>query len=429
MKSGGLNRSLDNHVLSSVIFLNEISKKYPDAISFAAGHPCEKFFDVEKMLSCIQYYVEHTDQTQGATLQRAFNALGQYGRTKGLIHEIIAQMLIADAQIDVHPDAVLITVGAQEAMILALSALCGSSSDAVIVCEPAYVGFTGAAKILGIPTYPVVSGDDEIDFEALEKAILMARAIGQRPSLLYCCPDFSNPTGLRMSLEQRHQILELSKFYDFMIIEDSTYGHFAFDRQFIPSLKALNTDGRVLHIGTFSKTLFPGLRIGFMVADQRLDESAEHLLSDELSKIKSMITNNTPPLCQAIVGGYLLKNNFTLKNSMAAKLPFYKNNRDTLLAALDRNFPAQEEWTCGIEWNKPSGGFFVRLTLPMEVDTQLLELSTKEHGVLWAPMRDFYLGDGGRNQMRLSYSHLDPDQINEGVRRLAEMVRAQRANI
>jgi (S)-3,5-dihydroxyphenylglycine transaminase len=165
--------------------------------------------------------------------------------------------------------------------------------------------------------------------------------------------------------------------------------------------------------------VFPGARVGFMVADQAVVSAAGHrsLLADELSTVKSMVTVNTSPIAQAVIGGFLLSCGYSLRAANREKIAFYRRNLRALLAALERHFsdPA-------ITWNSPGGGFFAVLDVPVRADEKLLELSARDYGVLWTPMSFFYLDGGGSHAIRLSCSALAADQIDEGVRRLAALI-------
>ena len=185
-------------------------------------------------------------------------------------------------------------------------------------------------------------------------------------------------------------------------------------------LKSLDVDQRVIYLGSFAKSCFPGLRVGFLVADQPVVDASGRrtLLAEELSTVKSMLTVNTSPVAQAVIGGILIDSGFSLRAANQAKIAFYRANLRTLLAALEHHFadvPA-------VTWNAPDGGFFAVVNVPVRADEEFLEHSARDHGVLWTPMSFFYLGGGGTHALRLSCSALTPDQIREGVRRLAGLL-------
>lgn len=421
-----LHPAMSDAALASMNFLNEVTLQYPEAASFAAGRPFEQMFDVAGKLNLIQRYVDFEAIVSEISPATMMDNLGQYGRTKGVIHRLIAELMKNDEGMAVDSEAVVITVGCQEAMALCVAVLCGKPGDVALACEPAYVGFTGLAKLLGVSLEGIPLAEDAIDFDIFQDMLSRLQAEGRRPRLLYCCPDFSNPTGVRMSLEARKKLLAVCERHDISIFEDATYRNFSFNQTRLPSLKELDRNCRVLHCGTFSKTLFPGLRVAYLIADQQVRRGGRSsFIADDLSKAKSMLTNNTSAVCQAIVGGYLLENGCSLSTALESKIEFYKNNLNVLLEALSVNFPVDQPWTKGISWSTPEGGFFVTLRVPFETDYRALHESASEYGVIWVPMREFYLDKGGECELRLAFSYLQPNQIVDGVQRLAVFVHSR----
>jgi (S)-3,5-dihydroxyphenylglycine transaminase len=181
----------------------------------------------------------------------------------------------------------------------------------------------------------------------------------------------------------------------------------------------------VIYLGSFAKTCFPGARLGYAIADQNVVDAdgKQSLLADQFAKIKSMLTVNTPSLSQAVIGGILVRNDCRLRDGNRDTIRFYRSNLDRLLTELDRHFPADARAELGVGWNTPGGGFFVVVTVPFEVDQAALTRSAREYGVLWTPMADFYLDGGGRHQLRLSCSYVEPDKLIEGIGRLARFIR------
>ena len=179
----------------------------------------------------------------------------------------------------------------------------------------------------------------------------------------------------------------------------------------------------MIYLGSFAKTCFPGARVGYVLADQpvRWPDGSVTLLADELAKIKSMTTVNTPSIAQAAIGGLLVRNGCRLRPANTDTIAFYRHNMERLLAGLEAAFPDRDE--LGIRWNAPGGGFFVVVQVPFAADDAALEVSAREYGVLWTPMASFYLDGGGTHELRLSCSYVEPAAVDEGVRRLASFVR------
>jgi (S)-3,5-dihydroxyphenylglycine transaminase len=301
-----LNASLGDPKLSVMNFLNEIVNKYPDAISFAPGRPLEKNFDVEKSFSYINQYLEWVN-ADGVS-NSSYSSLGQYGNTKGIIGDVICKLLCNDEGIVADSSSVVITVGCQEAMCLCLLALAASPGDVVLVEDPAYVGLVGAAKVFGIEVAGVPTNEDGIIVEALGAEIDKLKKANKTPKLLYVSPDFSNPTGFTSSVAQRVKLLGVTRELGLMVLEDHAYNYFYFNDIKSGCLKSLPNSEHVIYLGSFSKSIYPGVRIGFLVADQKINMgvNSSSNLSDELSKIKSFITVNSSPLNQAIVGGLII---------------------------------------------------------------------------------------------------------------------------
>jgi (S)-3,5-dihydroxyphenylglycine transaminase len=348
----------------------------------------------------------------------------QYGRTNGEIHDLIARTLANDEDLHVPAESVVVTVGAQEGMVLALRALFSGPDDVLLASSPCYIGITGAARLLDIDVVGVPETEDGLDPDRVAEAAARVRAAGRRPRALYVVPDFANPSGVSMSVPNRRRLLAVARDNDLLIIEDNPYGFFTRDEVFRPTLKSLDRERRVIYLGSFAKTCFPGARLGYAIADQEVEDAAGNrsLLADQFAKIKSMLTVNTPSLSQAVIGGILVRNDCRLREANRDTIQFYRSNMDRLLSELERLFPPGQ----GVEWNAPGGGFFVVVTAPFVVDEAALTRSAQEYGVLWTPMSAFYLDGGWRHQLRLSCSYVEPSRLVEGVERLAAFINAER---
>ncbi|HZM74484.1 MAG TPA: PLP-dependent aminotransferase family protein [Candidatus Limnocylindrales bacterium] len=409
-----MHASVTDPVAASMNFLNEIAGRYPEAISLAAGRPYDGFYRVEDINRFLERYVTYLEG-EGVDPRKA---LMQYGRTNGLIHHLIARMLAGDEGIIVPADAVAVTAGCQEAMVIVLRGLCSGPRDVLLAASPCYVGITGAARLLDIEVVPVPEGPQGLDPRAVSEAAQRVRAEGKNPRALYVVPDFSNPSGDCLDTATRESLLAVAESEDLLILEDDPYGLFGLDDRERPRLKALDTGQHVIYLGTLAKSCFPGARIGFLVADQTVVDSAGRttLLAEELSTVKSMLTVNTSPIGQAVVGGLLLEYGCSLRAANREKIAFYRTNMHALLDALAQHMPE------GVTWNRPAGGFFAVLRVPHKADEKLLELSASKFGVLWTPMSFFYPGGGGEHAIRLSCSYLEAEQVREGVRRLGHFL-------
>ncbi|MFE6865739.1 PLP-dependent aminotransferase family protein [Kitasatospora sp. NPDC057692] len=429
LRLGELHGSLADPLLDAMTFLNEVTTRYPQAVSFAPGRPYEGFFEPEDVPAYLDAYLDHLAAT-GLDRDAIRTRLFQYGPTKGVINDLVARTLAHDENLAVAPGALVLTVGAQEGMLLVLRALCAGPDDVLLVSSPCYVGVTGAARLLDLTTVPVPEGPDGgPDPAAVRAAAREVRAAGRRPRALYVVPDFANPSGTSMPVGARTRLLSTAAEEDLLVIEDNPYGFFARDAGERPTLKALDRHRRVVYLGSFAKTCFPGARLGYVVADQEVagPGGRRTLLADELAKLKSMTTVNTPALSQAVIGGMLLTHDCRLRAANAPATAHYAAGMDVLLAELERCFPAADRAGLGLSWNVPEGGFFAVLTVAFAADDAAMERCAREFGVLWTPMAPFYPAGGGEQRLRLSISSLTPERIAAGVARLADFVRAETA--
>ena len=423
---GELHAALSDPLLDTMNFLNEITARYPDAVSFAPGRPYETPVDAALIAHYLEVYTTHLRRDRGLSEAQVGGLLFQYGRTNGQIHDLVARTVANDEGIHVPAESVVVTVGAQEGMLLVLRALFRDPRDVLLVSSPCYVGITGAARLLDIPMEPVPEGPHGASATALREAAHRIRAGGRRPRLFYVVPDFANPSGTSLPAAAREELLAVAAEEELLVLEDNPYGLFAREAVSVPTLKCLDRDRTVVYLGTFAKTCFPGARVGYVIADQRVAvPGGSTLLAEQLSKIKSMTTVNTAPLAQAVIGGMLISSGCRLRTANQERIARYRDQLTALLDALEEHFPPARRAAEGISWNAPAGGFFLVMRVPFVADEQALDRSAREHGVLWTPMSYFHLdGGGGRHEIRLSCSYLDPARIREGVRRLSEFVAA-----
>lgn len=425
MRKSELHASISDPVLDTMNFLNEVTLRYPGAISFAPGRPYDGFFQTEEVLAHLRRYLDHLAE-QGASPAQVRTAVYQYGPTAGQIREIIADSLRRDEGIDVPAESIVVTVGAQEAMLLVVRALIRDPRDVLLVSSPCYVGITGVARLLDVTLSPVEEPAEGFSLANLETAIRAERAAGRRPRAFYLVPDHANPSGSTLSRPARTQLLELCARENVLILEDTPY-RLVSPGEPVPTLKALDRSRSVVHLGSYSKTLFPGARVGFAVADQTVagDDGRTGLLADELSKIKSMVTVNTSSLSQAVVAGALLAAEGRVSELNAKAAGHYGDSMRRVLDRLAERLPESRRAELGVRWNEPSGGFFLSVTVGFEADDAALTRSAEEFGVIWTPMRYFHPDDGGRRALRLSVSYLSPEEIDEGITRLVAFIEAE----
>lgn len=417
-----LNKHLEDPYLNVMEFLNEVTLKNPGAISFAPGRPDHKYFNLGDTNRHIDAFVASRGAELGKTREEILQDLGQYNKTKGIINNELSLMLKNDEGIEVSPDSIVVTNGAQEAMIIILSTLCNPGNDIILVSDPSYIGFTGFAKIFGLEIVLLRSNEEGIDLDDLESKLKSLKAEGKQPKIVYDIPDFHNPSGTYLPAEKRKKLLSLADQYNFFVVEDNPYGMFVYEGEKLPTIKALDKNKRCIYIGSFSKTLYPSLRVGYIVSDYILANG--RALSDEFTKVKSLTSVNTSSLVQAIIGGILAESGYSLRAINEDKIEGYKEKWTAILKALETNL-GSSEWCEGISWNRPAGGFFLTLTLPVTIDAQALNRCVTDFSVIFCPMSMFYLADGGRNQIRLSFSYLSVQQIETGIFSLAEFLKKE----
>jgi DNA-binding transcriptional MocR family regulator len=310
---------------------------------------------------------------------------------------------------DVEPERVLVANGSLEAGIMLFDQLV-EPGDPVVVESPSYDRTLLALGARGAERFAVPLRPDGIDVGALEAAL----ETGLRPKLIHVIPNFHNPAGCTLSLEKRERLVELARAHDFVIFEDDPYGELSFEGERLPTMLSLDGgaagEGRVVHASSFSKTIAPGVRIGYLVGPPALIAQITTLA------VNTYISPNM--LAESIV--YEFCRSGAIIDSIAHVKRALRERRDALVGALDRYIGEDASFVA------PEGGYFLWVELPEEVDTEQLLAAASERGVVFVKGSDFML-EGGRNALRLAYSGVTPDQIDEGVRRLGEALAAIKA--
>jgi (S)-3,5-dihydroxyphenylglycine transaminase len=419
-----LHHSVSSRQVAAMTLLNEIVAEFPDAISFAPGAPYEPFFADIAVGPLLDAFID-ARRAAGLSEQAVRRQLFQYGPSKGIINDLVAEALRVDGVIDVPPDAIVMTVGCQEALFLTLRVL-HTPGASLAVSDPSYVGVTAAADSLDIAVHPVPSDETGLDMATLYSTAERERAAGRRLRALYVSPDFANPTGSRLSIAARQRLLATASTLDLILIEDNPYAFTAASDDRLPSLKSLDREGRVIHTGTFAKVAVPGARVGYVVADQwvRSRTGQPVRLATMIAAAKNAVTLNTSPLAQALIGGLLLRHGGSIAALGEPKAAQLRSNRDVLLERLVHHFGEPGQPGDKARWWAPDGGYFVQVELPVDADDVLLRYSAEAFGVLWTPMRCFHLGPGGERRIRLSCSALEHEEIVNGAARLADFVNA-----
>jgi (S)-3,5-dihydroxyphenylglycine transaminase len=403
-------------------FLNEMANKFPIAVSFASGRPAEQFFEIERWLGHFPAFARHYGAANGMSQERAVNMLSQYGRTNGIIDDLIVRQLANDEGICCQRQQIIVTAGCQEAIELCLRALFVEQGDVLLVKSPAYIGITGVAELHGIETAGFSCENVEDSMLVLRDTVERLERAGKRPKALYLVPEFDNPTGTVLSLEQRQDILAFCASKSITILEDNPYGMFRFEGERLPAMYTLDQHGCVIYLGTYSKTICPALRIGFALLPKQLhgDASASAMLMEKMGQVKSLVTVNTSQIAQAIVGGLLLDQDCSLQRLVAPSIARYRQNRDTMLDCLARTFA---DCNGTVSWNSPEGGFFLTVSLPFEFLGEHADLCAREYGVLAMPLSFFALDKAQDCRLRLAFSNVTNELIEDGIGRLGRYVK------
>ena len=354
-------------------------------ISFARGVPGPDCLPVDEIGQCTL-----------AVLQREERDAPQYGPPSGFppLRKLLAE------RHGVEAEQVFISNGSLQGLAFLWQHLLGGGSKRVLVEAPTYDRplkiLTGlGAEIEGIPM-----DDDGLDLSALE------RALEDEPAFLYTIPTFQNPSGRTLTLERRKALIELAGERGLLVIEDDPYGLVRFEGEPLPSLLELAPAGRVIYSCSFSKTVAPGLRVGYLVLPRDLAQAVEAI---------AVSTYVSPAIfTEAIVWEFLRTG--LLEPNLARAGAKLRARRDAMLEALDRELP-------NATWSRPEGGYFIWLDLPGGVDAGDLLAQAEENGVTFVKGADFFAGTGGESSARLAFSFATPDEITEGVGLLASAVR------
>ena len=375
--------------------IREILKftSYPDVISFAGGNPAPEAFPVKEIKEIMNDIMEHEPVT----------AL-QYSVSEGYtpLRDTIKDDLYAKGILNWNNDDVIITAGAQQCMEMTAKVLC-NEGETIICEEPSFIGSLNSfrsynAKLVGVPM-----DDDGIDPEKLEEALKEHR----RTAFIYVIPNFQNPTGRTMSLERRKQVLELAYKYNVHIIEDNPYGDLRFAGDNVPSIRSMDTKGHVIYAGTFSKTVAPGLRVGYMCADKGIISKATCALQ--------VSTVHTSILSQMIVHRFITKYDF--KAHLERLQQIYGHKCDLMLTNLKMKMPKS------ITFTEPDGGLFIWGTLP-DGDMDYFVKKAIDSKVAIVTGRAFLVDESKPTlSFRLNYSTPTDEQIERGVDILANVAK------
>jgi 2-aminoadipate transaminase len=361
----------------------------PEIISFAGGFPNPKTFPVEDLKKIMADILEN----------ESISAL-QYGTTEGNIklRDQLAEKY-REKGLDVTRNNILITTSSQQAIDL-VSRILIDPGDTILCGLPSYLGALQAVwSYQGVP----VGVKNEEDTPAIIEELI---AQGRKPKFIYAIPDFQNPSGTTMNIEQRKALLATAKKYDILLIEDSPYREIRFEGEDQPPMYALDDDKRVVLLGTFSKTFVPGFRLGWVIAQEDI--------IDRLVVAKQSADLCTPTFNQAVAAKYLEQGLF--EKNLKFTVELYRRKRDIMISSFEKYMPA------GVTWTRPDGGLFLFVTLPEGYDTTDLFRIALQENVTFVIGEAFHCDGSGKNTMRINFSYMDDELLVEGVKRLAKAI-------
>ncbi len=369
----------------------------PEFVSLAGGMPNLSALPMEMMADVVHKLIS----------ENGAQAL-QYGSGQGhpKLREQICDVMALEG-IRANPDDILVTTGSQQALDL-ISRIFIDPNDVILVEAPSYVGALGTFHQYEASVVHVALDGQGLIPAALREAISAVRSTGRKIKFLYLIPNYQNPSGVLLPADRRTEILEIARAEGIFIVEDNPYGLLGFDKPSPNAMRAEDSEN-VIYLGSFSKTIAPGLRVGWALVPQSLKE-------------KLIIASESSILCpsnftQLTISSYLASQPW--RDQIASFCELYKVRRDAMLQALDDFFPASAQWT------RPGGGFYVWVTLPPEIDTKVLMPKAFAAKVAYVPGSAFYADGSGSWSMRLSYCHPTPERIRDGVKALGGIVKQE----
>jgi len=364
----------------------------PDLISFAGGAPAPEVYPLEAFR---------------AASDRAFEEWGRvmmaYDGAEGVqpLREIIAGQRMASMGVECTAADIRVVSGSQQGIdFMARTYL--DKGDTIICEYPTYLGALNSFNIYR-PNYVSVPMDEHgMLMDELEKALVA----NPQAKLIYTVPEFQNPTGITLAGDRRQRMVELAEEHDVLIIEDSPYYEVRFEGEKHPPIKAFDTCGRVVYLGSFSKTLCPGVRLGWACA--------EYEILDRFRILKEASDFQASTVTQYQVATYLRDND--VDAHMRGLCEVYRSRRDAALAAIEEFFPTHVQYT------RPEGGYFIWLTVPGLNATELLPRAMNETGIAYVPGESFFANADQACNIRLSYSQMTEERIHEGMSRLGKLL-------
>lgn len=366
----------------------------PEVLSFAGGMPAPELFPVDKIKAATN-----------AVLDEQGRVALQYSSTEGFprLREQIAERMEAKNGIKTSAANILVTEGSQQGLDYSARVFL-NKGDVVLLESPSYLGAINAFKACE-PTFIEIPTDDNgMIMEELEKVL----ATTENVKMIYVIPDFQNPSGRTWPLDRRQKFMEIVNKYEIPVVEDNPYGELRYENESMPALKSLDTKGLVVFLGTFSKILAPGYRLGWVCAEGEILKKYNFMAQAAALQASSE--------AQLVVSKFM--DMFDLDEHVNTIRECYKRRRDVMLATMEKEFPPEAKFT------HPDGGLFTWIELPEYIDTKEMAAQCLERNVAYVPGEGFFPNGGHDNCIRLNYSCMPEEKIVKGMTILGEVIKA-----
>jgi 2-aminoadipate transaminase len=370
-----------------------------NTISLSLGHPDRQSLPVAELKAAALAAFESSQA----------HAMLEYGPERGSaqLADYLMSRLNREENLNITPDNLMIIAGATHGVDMVARLYTGSGKG-ILVEAPTYKDALHVFRDHEVDLHAVPMDENGVVVEALTERLELLRSEGRPPKLFYTIPNFHNPAGVTVPTERRKEVIDLSRRYGFIILEDDVYREIVFEGRVPPSYYALASGQGVLRVGSFSKTLAPGLRLGWLIGGPTHIEKCMCCGATQMG-------GGANPFASYIVAEYC--NSGRWDSHIARLRQVYRDRRDVALAALERHMPS------GVTWTAPKGGFFLWLTLPSGVTVEPLQAVVRQRGLLFSAGTGFFANqDDGKHHLRIAYSFAEADEMEEGIKVLAEAI-------
>lgn len=385
--------------------IRELSKyaTSSDIVSFGGGMPDPQTFPKPEIKEILDDIID-----------RSSDKALQYGNTIGLdvLREQLKAFVKRKESIETDEQHIIVTSGSQQALY-AIGRIFVDQGDYIITESPTYVGAVSALNANSAKLIQIKMDANGIIPEEVENSISELRGKGAKPKFIYVIPNFQNPTGVTLSLERRKHLLDISEDYQIPLVEDNPYGELRYSGSRVPTLKSLDKNESVIYLGSFSKIMSPGLRLGYIMAPKEV--------ADTIGLLKQALDLSTNSLSQFVAAEYLKRN--IIDQQVPKSVQLYKEKRDIMLQALEENYSELGSWT------KPEGGMFVWVTTKGDLNTSRMLMRAVKNGVIYVSGPAFTQDGSHTRSMRLNFTFPEKPRLIEGIKRLTKVTKEEEATL